>query len=140
MDWVSWALVLIGWFVVHRTTLERERRKENREIAARIIDSLYALCHDGRQFHTSKEFNEELSFDISQKLGRIFREINLPPISNLKISNEKLMEARMALTLKNFEKSSFKKHEPSSPLVQDVTFSIEELVSEIETKARTMFR
>lgn len=140
LDWMSWLLVLVGWYVVHLTTLQRERRKENRDFSSQVVDDLYTLSRNGRKFHLSKQYDEEIAFDIVQSLGRTFRTVNLEPISELKIDARKLMAVRMAVTLNNFDKSSFVRQDASSELVREIALSIEDLASEIETRSRSVFR
>jgi hypothetical protein len=39
-DFITWLLIIVGWLVVHFTTLKREKRKENREAAYKIVEEI----------------------------------------------------------------------------------------------------
>jgi hypothetical protein len=45
-DWthvVTWSLVLGGWWVVHLATLNRDRRKEKRDVSVQVCKNILAM-------------------------------------------------------------------------------------------------
>jgi hypothetical protein len=78
-DWVTWVLVLLGWWFVHKATLSRERRKEKRELSANICSKLLDLQEAAISFHTDKEFSSRISNDISQQVHRIVSQLQRVP-------------------------------------------------------------
>lgn len=65
---VSWGLIFLGWFVVHKTTLRQERRKEKRETAHKVCIELRELERLAINFHTAQEHDSRNATDLRQSV------------------------------------------------------------------------
>lgn len=128
----TWVLVLLGWYAVHLATLSRERRKERRDAAKAMIDSLASLAIKAREFHTAAKFDEFAADDLTYKTDKTIRALQRPPLEGLDISVSKLVRLRKAITLKNADASSFATQPSPSAMLQDIRAAVDDLIDAIE--------
>jgi len=145
----SWALIIGGWYIVHRAALSRERRKEKREEIDKIIEEIRAIESIAIDFHNSKVFDKKVNSNITLRIDRLSKKLQTP--STFNIPTQLMIELRKSITLRHFDKSDF-----SSPaqrimkgnpypattvdaLIRDINFATDELIDSIEYSKNTMF-
>src|SRR5689334_10731024 len=82
---VTWVLILVGWYIVHLATLERERRKERRELVQLTLEALRELEADAAKYHTAATFDSIALDALVYKTGRIIRSLQRVPLKELQI-------------------------------------------------------
>lgn len=129
---VTWLLVVLGWLVVHRKTLERERRKEHREASQRIVNELREIEQEATAFHRSQQFDGDRAESLMWRVTRAIKSLQRPPLSTLQINISCLSQLRRSITLRNFDASSFSTQQASSEIVKDIRYATDDLIEEIE--------
>lgn len=148
---VSWALIIGGWFFVHKAALSRERRKEKREVIDRVLEEIRAIESIAIDFHSSKIFNKKVNSNITLRIDRLSRKLQAPPFAALGISTDLMIQIRQAITLRHFDKSDFPtavqrimKRSPYPAtsieiLIKDINSATDDLIDCIETAKNTKF-
>lgn len=142
MGWsnvVTWGLVLAGWVVVHKMTLFRERRKENRDAVTRFIDEMKAVEDMAIRFHTADKFDAEGSHSLICRVGRLNRMLQRQPLKALNMSLALMIRFKKGLTLKNTDASSFKMHGHHSDLVVGIRDVTNDMLEAIEAAKNEKF-
>jgi hypothetical protein len=134
MSLVTWFLVIAGWVVVHRKTLDRERRKEKREITDAAVKKLAVLEADAIGFHRADEFDEDRREILQWETARIIRSLGRSPLSELGIAPVLLKNLRQSITLENFDRRDFSPQPAHGKIVYDIRSAVDELISKIEEK------
>lgn len=136
---VTWWMVLVGWIVVHRTTLSRERRKENREAVARIIDEINVVGNLAITFHTSRTFDSQASDALIWRVNRVIRTLQRLPLQNLDIPLGMMVRFRKGLTLLNTDASVFVTQTYQGEIVKGVRAVTDDLLETIEAARDRIF-
>jgi len=131
-NFITWVLILGGWFVVHRATLVRERRKERRELANNAIDALNSLAIEARNFHIASAFDEHRADLLRYRIGRMILSLQRQPLSELDLPIGRMVRLRKSITLKNMDQSSFSAQQPNSPVLMDIRSAVDDLVDAID--------
>ncbi|WP_396956623.1 hypothetical protein [Nitrosomonas sp.] len=147
-----WLLVIGGWYVIHRTTLIRERRKEKREEIDRVLEEIRAIESIAIDFHNSEVFDKKANSNITLRIDRLSRKLQAPPTFNeLKITTQLMIEFRKTITLEHFDKSNFPsivqrimKGNPYPAtsieiLIRDINSATDDLVDCIEAEKNNKF-
>lgn len=129
---VSWGLIFLGWFVVHKITLRRERRKEKREAAHKICIELCELERLAINFHTAQVHDSRNATDLRQSVVRLIRHLQREPLTELKISNQSLILLRQSITRQNADPSDFSAQTADSDLVRNIRDATSDLIEVIE--------
>ena len=136
---LTWFLVVFGWIITHWLTSRREQRKEIRSKLDEIRKKLIELEKAAIDFHTSDSFFIEKSRAITLSISRISNEIERE--SKIKIDTSYFRgELRRAITLKNFDRSSFEKKDYDSPLLSKIADSHDQLVGRLEMNYINFYR
>lgn len=133
-DWadiITWAMVFGGWFIVHKTTLSRERRKEKREVAHKVCSELRSLECQALDFHTAQSHDSRKATDLRQDVDRLIRQLQRPPLSALGIPLQSLIQLRRSITRQNADPSDFFCQTADSELVQNIRNAITDLIGDI---------
>lgn len=137
---VTWFLVLVGWFVVHRTELAQERRKENREAVTRIIDEIKELEGRAIGFHSSEKYSAEDSEWLTWRIVRLNRCLQRPPLNSLKIPLALMVRFKKAFTLNNTDPSSFAPKEYHGDLIVGIRRITDEMIEAVEAARDREFK
>lgn len=129
---ITWALILGGWYAVHRATLARERRKERRELANNAIEALNSLAIEAREFHTASAFDEYQADLLRYRIERIILSLQRSPLSELTLPIGRMVKLRKSITLKNMDQSSFCAQTSNSPVLREIRSAVDDLVDAIE--------
>jgi hypothetical protein len=133
-DVFTWLLVISGWVVVHRMTLNRERRKEKRDIAETAIKNLIELEAEAVKFHCDDHFDAQAMNSILWKTNRLISSFNRAPMCELLLTSVSLKELRQSITLKNFDCTGFIPQSVHSRIVTDICLAVDKLIVYIEEK------
>jgi hypothetical protein len=139
-DWVTWGLVLSGWFVVHRTELHQERRKENRVAVTQIIDEVKEIERQAIAFHSSEKYSAEASDSLTWRIGRLNRCLQRVPLDELKIPLPLMVRFKKAFTLENADSSSFVPQAYHGMLIVGIRQIADEMIDAVESGRDRMFK
>lgn len=135
MEWanvITWLLVLVGWFVVHRATLIRERRKEKREVSIQMCRVLAELQTAAIDFHTAPNFDARKSSDLAQQVERVILQLQKIPLSELQVPTMCMINLRRRITKHNIDPSDFACQTAASKIVSDIRNVVTDLIFFIE--------
>lgn len=139
-DVVTWLLVFIGWAVVHRATLIRDRRKEKREISMQICTDIAELQSAAIDFHTSPHFNARKSTDLAQQVERIILRLQKPPLNELKIAREHMVTLRRRITKRNIDLTDFKSQPDDGEIIFGIRNAVTDLTTLIESNKECVWK
>ena len=131
-DIVTWLLVFIGWAVIHKATLIRDRRKEKREISMQICKDIAELQSAAIDFHTASHFNVRKSTDLAQQVERIILRLQKPPLSELNIPLGRMITLRRQITKHNIDPTDYKSQPDDSPIIFGIRNAVTDLIIVIE--------
>jgi hypothetical protein len=78
-NFVTWALVMVGWYIISRDNAKRDRRGEIRDMLGEAQQLALDLEKLGRQYWTCDESDPKaktLAFEIKLTLSRLARHVN----------------------------------------------------------------
>ena len=139
-DAVTWLLVFIGWAVVHRATLIRDRRKEKREISMKICTDIAELQAAAIDFHTGSQFNARKSTDIAQQVDQVINRLQKSPLSELSIPLSNLITLRRKITKHNIDLTDFKSQPADSQIIFGIRNAVTELIILIEDNRESVWK
>jgi hypothetical protein len=129
---VTWGMVVVGWLLVHLATLNRDRRKERRDVAKAVVEEITDLEKSAREFHVSETFDGHKAQILRCETERVIRKIQRMPLSLLDIPLSRLVRLRKAITLKNTDRSDFKTQSDDSEILADIRMAVDDLLEIIE--------
>ena len=129
---VTWIVVFLGWYAVHKAALNRDRRKEKREISAKVCANLTELQAAAIDFHTADHCDVRKSTDLAQQVERIVEQLQKAPMQELKIPLIQRVTLRQRITKKNIDPSDFLPQMPDSPIVIEIRNAVTDTISAIE--------
>lgn len=135
VDWsdvVTWSLVLLGWFVVYRSELANERRKERREAVTQLINEVKEIERHGIEFHSSEKYMADASDSLTWRIGRLNRCFQRPPFRALDIPLPLMVRFKKAFTLNNTDSSSFVSQTYHGELIVGMRKITDEMIEKIE--------
>lgn len=122
-------LVILGWVIVHCLTIEREKKREWREIAKKTVIDIEALERLAIQYHTNIIRNTDVEQAIlkeierlNDKLWNIRQKLSIP--TNIR-------ELRKAITLDNFGTPHIIPQEKNSPIIRKIEVCSAKLIREL---------
>lgn len=136
---VTWIVVIIGWYVVHRLTLKREKRKEARERIDVFLKSLHDIEEKAISFHRSDGFKGDIARALRFGIQRSISSLNRQLFSMFTINPGLLREFRHAVTYRNFEPSNFSSQPPDSPILSDIANAVDEIEEQIEKEYERIY-
>ena len=129
---VTWILIFFGWYVVHRATLARDRRKEKREISTRLCTNLIELQSAAIDFHTGSHCDLRKSTDIAQQVENILIQLQTSPLSELNVPYAPRVALRQSITRQNIDPIGFVAQQPDSQIIMDIRNAITDMIFAIE--------
>lgn len=103
------ATVILGWVVVHRLSMHRERDKSRREMVSKSIDgmaeSIDKVLVDGRKYHL-----QDRDHELELRIKMVFQDLalRLSGLSDLQCTHAQIAPTRTALV--RFKRSMTEKH------------------------------
>ena len=134
-DWthvVTWSLVLGGWWVVHLATLNRDRRKEKRDVSAQVCKNILALQGNAIDFHTAQFFEARKSTDLAQDVERVAIQLQKSPLQELEIPISRIVALRQRITRRNIDPTDFMPQPVDSILVLEIRNAVSDVIFAIE--------
>jgi hypothetical protein len=131
---VTWVLVFAGWWIINHQTNLREKRKEIRSIIDNLQTLLEQIETQAIEYHTSNT-PTDLAFHLKRSLSqRLQQHLSILKLRGLDVSTcySFLKQLRRAVTLSNFDSSTFERQSISSPLIKDIWLSKDRLSHELE--------
>lgn len=127
------AIVGVGWWVVNRMAISRERDKSRREMITKNVDSLTDFADKifemGRDYHFSVERDQKNEIklkialqDFSYRVGRL--ELLTGDPTSIAQHRESVVRFRRSITEHHFEDEFFGPLDTSSPVSQDMASSV----------------
>lgn len=145
MQWsqtVTWMLVIAGWWLVNRQNNIREKRKEIRTLIDKLqvyLDEVETLAI---KYHTNQE-SSDLAFELKRSLNQKLRsKLDILKLRTLDVNKcyPLLKKFRQAVTLNNFDTSSFKPQSMSDTLITNIWLAKDKLSQELEKSFATKYR
>lgn len=138
-DGIPWAIAVFGWAATHIFSKARERRKEFRSQIDKLHEHIISIEKDSRSFHCGATFDEIKAGDLVAKIGLLERLIMRIPILNIDNLHPHIIGVRRAVTLVNFDKSTFASQAAYGEIVQEVSAASQDLEDEIERQYRARY-
>lgn len=129
---VTWVVVATGWFIVHRATLARERRREKRDSAKQLVSDLHDLEKSAREFHGAGHFDEYSATALAMRCDRMIKMSQRLPFDELKIDPGLLKSLRQAITCRNIDRSAFSQQAANSEIQRNIRIATDDLVDAVE--------
>lgn len=141
MEWkdiITWILVILGWFFVHKATMSREEWKEKRESINSIIKEIKEVEELCINFQTSIKFSNQAQDTLIWKVNRIIKALYRPPLKYLHIPTEIIIRFRQRLTY-NTDKSTFSTQAHDGEIISSIHEVIDDLIDEIDAGKNIYF-
>lgn len=142
MSWLAsipWLLAIFGWLATHLFSEARERRKEVRSQLDKQLDRLLKIEELARDFHKAPAYDEKKVDSILSELSRLERALQRVPRLKNDAFVPVLVHLRRAITLVNFDKSSFCMQESTSEQLSEINSSIQDFEDEIEMQYQQFY-
>lgn len=125
--------LVIGWLATHLFSEARERRKEARAQLDKLIDRIAKFENDSASFHTAQIFDAAKNGALLSDFDRIQRVLHrMPLVPNIDQLSGLLIGLRRAVTLKNFDASTFSSESPGSDLLVGIVQAGRDLEDRLE--------
>lgn len=130
---IGWALIIAGWLANHWLSEIRDRRKEVRSALDSFHSKVESLRDEAIKFHVGKEYNENIANSLLMTISKLevialrLRLLNEENVARL------FKGTRQAITLNNFESSSFICLPMHSSIIIDIEISVEDISSTMES-------
>jgi len=129
---VTWLIVVGGWYTVHKAALHRDRRKEKRDISAKVCSSLSELQTAAIDFHTAPHCDVRKSTDLAQQVEQLAIQLQRCPMNELDLPLGRIVTLRQRITRQNIDPTDFSPQMPDSPIVLEIRNAITDIVGAIE--------
>ncbi len=129
---VTWGVVVAGWVVVHRATLSRERRKEQREAVRQIVEEIKVIEATAFEFHMAEVHSQLNANALTSKIDRVIRALQRQPLSILNVPIRPLIQFRKTITIENFDATGFAAQHANSQLIYGIRSAVDDLIHSIE--------
>ena len=137
LQFVTWLLVIFGWWYVNKTNDGREARKEYRSAIDGAKKEVAAIAKLGILYFTASK--DELADEIKSALQML--EVELERLKDFRSSNLfiRLGEFQDACTAADFESGRRIQHAQSSAVIQGILFSRNRLIQQLELHFRELY-
>lgn len=132
-------LIVGGWWVVNHLNLKRERRKEYRERAERLVSEFLRIEEQALAFHRADTYNAHDARSIQAAIDRALRLLSHRPLDQLNIELALRYKLRQAITRKNFDASAFVQQPAESELLDGIASAVEQLCTRIRQRVENVF-
>jgi hypothetical protein len=136
---ISWILVIAGWFIVNRQSNHRETRKEIRTDLIDFYRFLDGIEEAAFKYHTQGA-DELLARRIKRDIATISHRIYLIQRKQLQCEwAGKVMRMRQAVTMTNFDSSTYVRRDTSDPIFDEIAVRKANLIGCLDTAFMAKF-
>jgi len=135
---VTWAIIVLGWFIINQQQNSRELRKEIRSAIDILTEQIYELEEESINYHAEGS-SAKSSQSIKQSIDRIEFQLEVHRLIPLSIRNKKIIALRRAITRNNFDTYKYKKVAISDPIILDINYAITDIIQSIEYQYRVKY-
>lgn len=128
------ALVIFGWFATHYFTEIRERRKELRSALDKTCARLWDIETEAREFHMRDTFDESESRKLVRSMQQLHKQMTRLSRMECESSMVAFLAWRQAISLDNFELSTFSRQSAECELLVNIGACTMELEDCIERR------
>jgi transcription initiation factor TFIIIB Brf1 subunit/transcription initiation factor TFIIB len=132
-------LVVLGWIVVNYQNNQRETRKETRASLQDFYKALSELESIAISFHTHDQWNDEKAQAIRTTTERTLRRARMIAKSLGITLTDECKAMRQAITLDNFEKSTYQPQQRDSEIILRIEDGHDCLFIELENAFTAKF-
>lgn len=137
--YITWLLVVFGWFIVSWQNNRREERKEVRGYLDDIVSNIEGLVKESVLYHTGKRREVELENNILYGLERLSEKIQyLKFVPSEYISHYN--DLKVSITVNNFQTWDFKSRKIDDPLIETIRDEAHFLIQNLELQFLVAFR
>lgn len=129
---ITWIIAAGGWFVVNNQNNSRETRKEINNKIYGLIKSIEDIEEGAIKFHTADIFDEYTTNKILGDIYRASQKVNALNGIGFSINTQAMISLKKAITLNNFDASSFKKQNMNSTIIYEIEDSTNNVISILE--------
>ena len=133
---VPWIVAAAGWGATHLLSEARERRKEIRVQLDKTIERLAKIEESARSYHCGSSFDLQKSLSLISEISRLERSLARVTRFNLDDFTPVIIMHRRAITLKNFDSSSFSSCDQDSEMLMEISAATHDFEEEIERQYR----
>lgn len=119
---------------MHTATLSRERRKEQREAAHRVIEEIKDIEESALAFHTQAGHSQQSADGLTSRINRMIRSLQRAPLKVLDTPLGPMIRFRKSITLENFDSSTFSTQHAESTLLYSIRAATDDLIGVIESQ------
>lgn len=135
----TWLIVIVGWHVVHRLTLQREERKEARERIDVYLGALRGIEDRAILFHQSDEYRGDVARALRFDIQRAIASLKRHPFAKFSVGAELLKELRRAITFRNFDPTGFVRQSEQSQILSDIANSVDDIEDQLEREYERIY-
>lgn len=129
---ITWALIVVGWVIVHYLSLTRERQKEVRELKSKLVERILDIERRAIIFHQASNHCFDETRSLISEIDRVASAIARQPMSLLSIQPKLVRQFRSGITLRNFDASGFQPQMATSRLLADISLRTDGLIDALE--------
>lgn len=138
-QFITPVVVIVGWFFVDWRTNKRELRKEKRSLIDKIHVDLDLIEKKAIEYHQATHANEQVGKEVKILLDRLIKVLNRENLISRKDFG-KFSAFKKAITLNNFDSSTFICQPDNSELLDKIYATKDILTHIIETNFNQSFR
>jgi len=138
-QFITPVIVIVGWFFVDWRTNNRELRKEKRSLIDKIHIDIDFIEKKAIEYHQAEYANEQVSKEIKILLGRLIKVINREELI-VKKDFWIFSAFKKAITLNNFDSSTFMCQSDNSELLDKIYATKDSLIDKVESEFSKRFR
>lgn len=136
---VPWIVAIVGWGFTHVFSEARERRKEARAQLDKLYEQLYVIEKLAQDFHCAEKFAEAKASELLAKFQVFERTISRLPILNIDNLVGHIVSLRRAVTLSNFDRSSFVQQPYECDIAQDIFSASQNMEDALEGQYQSRY-
>lgn len=140
--WVTWFLVVIGWWWVSKSHAKRETRKEMRALLDDIVKQVYEIEDSAHRYFMVRPDDidaRRLSFQIKRELKRMAARINQLYATLKGDSDDQIVKFRQAITLHDFDDPNRRAYLESDVRIEEISVASLNLVTNLEKSYRQIY-
>lgn len=131
-QFITWGLVLLGWYLLNRQQNNRARRQEVRVKIDRCEELLMRLEVLSIGYHTNPSHDEAIAREIRSLLNKVLRHITFSNLLSQEEYADTAKRLRQAITLRNFDSSMHTAQTLNSTIVEGIGEAIVNAQSALE--------
>lgn len=137
LGWITWLLVIVGWWIVNHTSNKRETRKEARATIDAAKREVQIIAKAAVAYFTDLQNTQ--SDDIKSALDLFEVELERLDCYTRSVLSYRLADFHEACTGADFESAARVVHGPASEVVRNIALSRHRLVAQLELHYRVYY-